>query len=146
MVTKLKIFFTKLFLSKEKQAQRIIDKVSYLIKQLDKLEGIELALSFTAQVIVLTEKTDEVVCIIEVQDVGYSVDIITNSLLTTPLVAAIISRRVKKEFTGTHREIGTELAYNSDLPIMLVGEAARQYLGQEKNKPKLTIVNPDDLN
>lgn len=147
MLTKIKIFFINLFWSKEKKADAIIDKAKELLTELDKIEGIELALSFTAQIILMTEKTEEVICILEIQDAGLSVDIITNSMLTTPLVGSTMSKRVKRMFKGKIRETGIELAYCPDVPLMLVGPAAADYLGKTTpKKPKLQVIKPEDLN
>jgi uncharacterized protein YggL (DUF469 family) len=149
MFLKLQLFIVRHFWTATKKAKRITKVSQILLQQFQELTPkIKVAITPKGALALIEEHTHKVICLIELQEAAYSVQVVFNSeSQLSPLtekVDHIIRNLIKNERMTT--EIA--LAYNPSFPIILMGDAAKKYLKQnnQDKSSHLSLVSSDYLN
>lgn len=146
MFRKLKLVLLKLFLTKDKQTDRTIALLTEIAKAFEASDGdILFGITPKGQLILIEEATKKVICLITIEDIAHTVEITYNTLHLGNIIPNKIQEviqtasKIKLQFNVQ----SIPLAFNPNVPIILVGDAATRYESGRKANQDIRLIWPN---
>lgn len=148
MINYVRMFMSKIFWSDEKIADYMVDRIKVVLKDLtETYPFLTIGISANAHIVLIDKTSNTVIAVINIGNYGHKSAVVVNTESGLFDKGQTIVDIVKQHNVGKVVVEHILLAYNPDWGTILLGKYAEKYLEkQNKKKPNLTLLNPEDLN